>query len=42
MRVLTYQHDDYVRPGALVDGRVVDLSGVAPDILTLIKWVTKA
>jgi 2-keto-4-pentenoate hydratase/2-oxohepta-3-ene-1,7-dioic acid hydratase in catechol pathway len=37
MRVLTYQHDDDVRPGALVDGRVVDLSGVAPDILTLIE-----
>src|SRR3712207_2828094 len=37
MRFVTFQQDGAPRPGALVDGGVVDLGSIAPDLLTLIE-----
>ena len=37
MRFVTWQRGSDVRPGVLVDQVVVDLGGVAPDLLTLIE-----
>ena len=36
MKLVTYETDGGARPGALVDGGVVDLGAVAPDMLSLI------
>jgi len=37
MKLLTYLHNDVARIGAVVEDRVIDLSGVAPDMLSLIE-----
>ena len=37
MRFVTFRQGDAARPGALVDDRVVDLSAVAPDLVSLIQ-----
>src|SRR3712207_2657010 len=37
MHFVTFQHAGVTRPGVLVDGRVVDLSAITPDLLTLIE-----
>ena len=37
MRFVTFRQGDAARPGALVDDRVVDLSAIAPDLVSLIQ-----
>lgn len=37
MRFVTFQHGSEARPGVVDDGRVIDLSAVAPDLLSLIE-----
>lgn len=37
MRFVTFQHGSEARPGAVKDGQVVDLSAIAPDLLSLIE-----
>lgn len=37
MRFVTFQHESEARPGVVDDGRVIDLSAVAPDLLSIIE-----
>jgi 2-keto-4-pentenoate hydratase/2-oxohepta-3-ene-1,7-dioic acid hydratase in catechol pathway len=37
MRFVTFQHGSEARPGVVDDGRVIDLSAVAPDLLSIIE-----
>ena len=48
MKLVSFRHGNAVRPGALVDGQVADLSGIAPSLIGIvssnhpISWLNEA